>query len=195
MKSLFALALLSAFAVGAPSAQASDITYNLDINYSNVSAVGTITTDGTIGSLSAGNVVDFSVVITEGSNNVDVTKAAANFEINGGTTATASGLFFDFTSGSYFVLQAPVGNATVNRGYLCLQAPSGNCDINGEGNAVGNISIQVPFGDDRGVFENMSGVQEFASVGAVATPEPGSLALLGTGVLGFAGVLRRRWNS
>ncbi len=184
---MYAKLLVAAGFMCASLAHASDITYSIDINYSNVSAVGTITTDGTIGSLSTSDVVAFNVVLTEGSNNIDVTQATTNFGFNG-TTATASGLFFDFSSPNSFLLQ----DNSDNQGYLCLQGPNGDCDFNGEGNEIGNISIQVPFSSGQGVFENMYGVQEFASGGIAATPEPGSLALLGTGVLGCVGMVRRR---
>jgi hypothetical protein len=185
------LSLLAAAAVLCAStlaARATSITYNVDIAYSNVSAVGTITTDGTIGNISASNISGFNIVISEGSSSEDVTYASNLKYIVGGTTASASGLFFDFSSPDYLLIQGP----SPDLGYLCLQGPAGGCDGNGDTNTVGNISIQEPLTNIAGVAQNMSGVQEFATTGA-ATPEPSSLALLGTGILGFAGLMRKRY--
>jgi PEP-CTERM motif len=45
-----------------------------------------------------------------------------------------------------------------------------------------------------GSATNCPNATGFASGGALATPEPGTLSLLGTGLLGLAGVLRRRFS-
>jgi hypothetical protein len=56
-----------------------------------------------------------------------------------------------------------------------------------------NYATPTYFGNgDRDLAVQLFGTQT-ASVTASAVPEPGSIALLGTGMLGLAGAVRRRW--
>src|SRR6185437_11845103 len=100
--------LLAAVVAGASwfslcSASASFITYNMDLTLGAASAIGSITTDGTIGTLNSGDIVNFDLRLTDGAFSALVNSG----KINNGTnlTATATGLFFDFSSsaGAFFV--------------------------------------------------------------------------------------------
>ena len=64
--------------------------------------------------------------------------------------------------------------------------------------AIGNTYTEGEFADlslyqPTGFVRGGDSPQEF--IGNAATPEPGTLLLVGTGVLGFAGLLRRKMHS
>ena len=93
---------------------------------------------------------------------------------------------FTLTAGnSYFF--GVVADAPVNVGYLF---PSKDYSSNGltaftSGNAYYDFF-------DNPVYDSHNGNEWGLRLDASAVPEPGSIALLGTGVLGLAGVLRRK---
>src|SRR5262252_9962396 len=67
---------------------------------------GTITTDGTIGALAVSNIVNFDVTFT-GTSTTHITKSTnqvTNFITGNALTATASGLFFNFSGVGLFEL-------------------------------------------------------------------------------------------
>jgi hypothetical protein len=167
---LFVASLLPAVA------GAANITYNVQITSGDNSAVGTITTDGTIGALSASDFISESLTITTNSHSTSLTGLTPNLFGGSDVTATTTGLFFNFDgpSGGFGYANSSVGELCLETGYSCndgydlmLQSSGGNIGIT----EVGNF--------------------EFAAVPA-ATPEPSSLILLGTGALSLAGAGWRR---
>jgi hypothetical protein len=101
-----------------------------------------------------------------------------------GHTGSSEAYGFGDTDNGYAVLftQVPYSGT-----FYDLQSAIG--PINGE--AAYNPGVS--FNTAAGAFEMTTAADAtFQAVTPAATPEPGSLMLLGTGVLGFAGVMRRR---
>lgn len=172
---LAATALLSAGLVAR-----ADTTYTVDETFSGLSAVGTITTDGNLGTLSGSDILDYTLTVSEGANSATFSDGGSYGEgvFGSNLTATSTGLFFNFDGGdSYFGLGQP--NVTL----LCF-GDDGGC------NGDGSTGVQVYINGTIADSPTLSGTDQIATV--AATPEPSSIALLGTGVLGFAGIVRRR---
>jgi hypothetical protein len=176
--------LAAAIAVASASlvAHASDITYNINETVGSASAVGTIETDGTTGTLSQSDILDFTMTVSDGTTSDSFDYAGGNLLFVGDdVTATSSGLFFDFgdtTAGGLLLADAGYDN------YLCIVTQGITCTGN-----PGSVEISV---DDTTYTSASFGDVEQIGTAVGATPEPSSLALLGTGILGFAGMLRRR---
>jgi hypothetical protein len=102
----------------ASGASADNITYfvndplNIDVGYGTGAVRGTITTDGTIGVLTAGNIVTFDLTVQFGSYSFEFlgnVNAGRVFDNPSGLSATADELFFDFSSNGYAAFSAGAG--------------------------------------------------------------------------------------
>lgn len=183
LRNLIAISIL---ALAPVLAHADSFTYTLNDNFASFSVTGTITTDSNSGSLATGDITAYNIFLNDGSNSLNLTQSNSQDVVAGNAlTATASGLFFNFGSyfGSLFAIQSPFLGAGTN--YLCYQGQAGGCD-NYRG---AHESIDI--GWDGPQTQQLCGNQQIASATAV-TPEPESLVLFGTGILGLAGVARRK---
>ena len=184
------VALLLASLVAVPSlAAAAPITYNVNNSFSTFSVSGTITTDGKLGTLTSSDITKYSLTVSN-SNRTDTLNALNSSEsISGsGVTATASGLFYDYVSGESHSTYDYLGFFGYDFTDLCFQS-SGCFTFNG----AAYESVFFPFGGGNPI-QLQSGNVEIASTGSMAaTPEPESLVLMGTGVLGLCGAVRRRF--
>jgi hypothetical protein len=181
MKTVFVLA---AFLLSSSAAIASTITYNFNDQAGSLSATGTITTDGTIGVLSSGDIVAYTLTVSDGSNSDTfstgfVNSAGDNF------TATATGLFFDFSTPGGGILLGETGENSE----VCLTVAPINCGF------ITGLVVKV--NGDNESDASQTGVLQVGSVESASaiTPEPGSVLLLGTGALSAFGMARRKMFS
>ncbi len=168
-------------------AHAASFTYNVNDQFSNFSVTGTITTDKNSGSLATGDITGYNLTLDDGNKTLLLNPADSQRLILGDSlTATTTGLFFNFSNiaGDLFAIQDP--HIGVGTNYLCYQGVAGFCD-DFEG---AHESVRID-GDGQ-KLHNLSGNLEIAAMASTVIPEPGSFVLLGSGMLGVAGVLRRK---
>jgi hypothetical protein len=108
----FALALIAT-----PSAHAASITYSIDLNVGTDVLTGTITTDGTIGQLAAGDITGYS--LSDSLNILGTTLTTTNSLLTPSTTSTLipltgslTGLTFA-TSGTSLQISPIAGNSSL----------------------------------------------------------------------------------
>jgi hypothetical protein len=191
---LFGLIGAMALAVaGASVAQATDITYSVNLTIGTGSVTGDIVTDGSTGTLLSSDVVDWNLLLTEGPSIFDLTPADSSL-IDGGdplsatTSATLDELLFNYTLTEYVAfIDQPGGPGTTVLGQFCLQSTEGECDFIVDGPdddfCIGS-SCQT-------ASETGTQVIGTAEVPETPVPEPSTLALLGAAV-GMLAALRRR---
>jgi PEP-CTERM motif len=172
------LAVAAALLLTLFPASAATIAYNMDLTVGTASAVGSITTDGTIGTLGASDIVSYDLTLTNGAYTT-VFNNSGTVAVNGTSlTATDNGLFFNFSNNT-------ISDLTLD--------PLLAFAVNGP---PGSISLNLSsIGDPNSpIFVTESGNVEIASSSVSATPLPSTwgMMLLGLGVLGFMGYRRKR---
>lgn len=164
---------------------ADDITYYVNQPIGIGGAIGTITTDGVIGTVISSDILNWNLQLTFGdSTTFDISNL--NSPLYGDTsinmTATATSLFYNFSGPVNQVYFEDTTGGVGNGDYYCLQSTiTGACE-QGESvsdNAGGYGNLDMP----------LSGNLVIASVDV---PEPSPLILLAAGFIGLSISLRKK---
>ena len=174
---------------GAVSAVAAPVTYAVNHTIGSGSVVGSIETDGTIGTLSTANILNWTLTLSSPnltSPNPDTFSAAGNIFAMSGTafSATVSDLWFDWgaNDGSYFFFQ----NSSNSHAWCAAAGPSPSCI----GESTPSDGIYFNSAGGWAELSNPSTREAIASA-TTAVPEPTSVLLVAVALLGLACTRRR----
>lgn len=168
-----------------------NIDYSLNHAVGAGSVTGTITTDGTLGVLSAGNLVDWDIVIFDGSSSFNLLgpqsgSNSALYFAGSSLSSTLTDLLWDYSNPNYAGLLIQNPHIGSSQNWFALEGPS-----NGIGGYASSMNLRVGFGPNQVAYHN--GVKSVGTANGANVPDGGSTAtLLGAVMAGMACLVRRR---
>ena len=163
--------------------KADNIAYTVNQTEGSFGVTGTVTTDGTIGTLSSADIITWDLALNA-SPTITLDPGTSAVIVDGGAlSASATQLTFNFTSGSNDNLQFNDSSSS-SWWHVVSQPPYAGYNEIAELTGLGGSQ-----------YSYISGSQVIADGGVpVSTPEPGtnSLLLVGIGMLGLMTVTRKR---
>ena len=114
--------------------------------------------------------------------------AGGTFSISGnGTDGVPSGVIFSGTfTGPVSWTLVTLANGTHN--YTLTGSLSGTFN----GSTIGGVTVQLTINTGKGFFNGSTTISSGDTNFTTTVPEPGSLGLLGTGLIGVGGIVRRK---
>jgi hypothetical protein len=183
--------LLATVALGATlslagTAHSATYVYDLVGSLTSGEATGSITTDINSGVVGLTDIVGWNITVDagDGAVNLNTSNSSILGNYSNGITATATGLFFDFSGSPTQYIEFADTNGQVN---YCSGQP---------GCMAGFEQVGISANRDGGAFF-YAGSQEIGSIATTAVPEPATWAMmfLGFAGLGFAGYRKAKGNA
>jgi hypothetical protein len=187
MRNLFSLAVACTLWLVFTGSAAADIVYDVHGPVGPGFVTGTITTDGTIGTLFTFDIVAFNLTLNDGTATATLASGVNGglvFVSGGSLTATATDLMFNFNTSGTFVNFftspgcQPIWTLRTSGGTAC--------------NLVSGTVMSVQASSSTGpatVSETGAGNVVIATV----VPEPGSVGLMVAGLVSLIGLCKRRF--